>query len=80
MALNFNEEVKQVKNKKIQSLDSSSELKQMLSEKQLDLAKRKYMDIRKSFYDSGCPLTRHDKELAELIRLKILDMMLAEDF
>ena len=80
MAIDFTQEMKQVNSQKIETLDSSIELKKMLNQKQLDQARKKYLDIRKSFFDSGCPLTRHDQELAELIRLKILDMMLAEDF
>ena len=60
--------------------DSSSDLKKALSDKQLDKAKSMYLNIRKSFFDNGAPMTRHDQELAELIRLKILDTLLAEEF
>ena len=80
MAIDFSDETKQVKQAKTQALTTSNDLKGMLSEKQLDKARQMYLNIRKSFYDQGCSLTRHDKELAEMIRLKILDMMLAEDF
>lgn len=59
---------------------TSDELKKVLTENQLKKAQQMFFNIRKSFYDVGCPMTRKDKELAELIRLKILDTMLAEEF
>ena len=71
------------KRKQIQSksdIDSSEDLKKVLSEDQLKKAKQMFFNIRKSFYDSGAPMTRKDIELAELIRLKILDTLLAEEF
>jgi len=72
-----------VTNKKIVppiSVNDSEQLKKSLSDKQLASAKKMYFDIRKSFFDAGCPMTRQDQELAELIRLKILDVILAEEF
>jgi len=62
------------------SVNDSEQLKKALSEKQLKKAKEMYFNIRKSFFDQGCPMTRQDQELAELIRLKILDTLLAEEF
>jgi len=80
MALNFSEGKTKQANDKIQSAESSSDLKKLMTDKQMDLAARKFYDIRKSFYDSGCPITRHDTELLELIRLKIIDTLLVEGF
>ena len=70
-----------IKAKQITSnANSSSDLKKALTEKQLTKATSMYYDIRKSFASTGSPMTRHDQELAELIRLKILDVILAEGF
>lgn len=71
------------KRKQIQSksaVDSSEDLRKALSEDQLKKAKQMFFNIRKSFFDSGSPMTRKDIQLAELIRLKILDTLLAEEF
>ena len=64
----------------LSSSNSSTDLKKVLSENQMKKAKEMYFDIRKSFLQAGAPMTRHDTELAELIRLKIIDTLLAEEF
>ena len=79
MALDMtNAKTKQVMSKSED--ESSKDLKLMLSENQLTKATSIYYNIRKAFYDNHIPMTRHDEELAELIRLKILDTILVEDF
>jgi hypothetical protein len=80
MALDFSNEIKSVSSEKAKTLNSSTDLKKLLTPEQLKNAQSQYFAIRKSFYDSGCSMTRHDTELAELIRLKILDTILAEGF
>jgi hypothetical protein len=70
---------KQARNN-LTSVSDSDELKKLLTKEQEARAKSQFLAIRKSFLDSGCPMTRHDKELAELIRHKILDVILAEGF
>ena len=79
MALNMSQaKTKQVLS--VSSANSSGDLKKALTDKQMDTAKEMYYTIRKSFASSGAPMTKHDQELAELIRLKILDVILAEGF
>lgn len=79
MALNLNNaKRKQVIGKS--DIDSSNDLRKALSEDQLKKAKQMFFNIRKSFFENGAPMTRQDIELAELIRLKILDTLLAEEF
>ena len=79
MALNMS----QAKTKQVLSVsnaNSSDDLKKALTDKQVDTAKQMYYTIRKSFADAGAPMSRHDQDLAESIRLKILDIILAEGF
>ena len=80
MALDFSNEMKNVSSVNAKVLKDSTDLKKLLTVGQLKKAQSQNLTIRKSFYDSGCSLTRHDTELAEMIRLKILDTILAEGF
>ena len=80
MAMDFTNAKQKQSVEKSLTLDQSSDLKKLMTEKQATYAKKKFYDIRKAFYDSGCPITRHDEELLELIRLKIIDTLLVEGF
>jgi hypothetical protein len=69
-----------IKSKLATNASNSADLKKLLTEAQTKSAKDKFFNIRKAFLDAGCPMTMDDSELAELIRLKILKVALAEEF